>query len=305
MGEIVAVCTSSRKGERKKNINQGRLIENQGLEGDAHSGFAHRQVSLLALESIQKMVDLGLRVGPGDFAENLTTKGIDLLSLPVGTRLNAGNQGVLRITQIGKECRHRCAIYYQAGDCVMPKEGIFAEVLRGGTIAAGDTLAPRPNYSFAVITASDKGASGDREDKSGPAIVDNLKPWGDVKEHLILPDELEQLKSALRRLADSKQIDAVFTTGGTGLFSRDVTPEATLQVVDRLVPGIPETLRRESARVTPMAMLSRGLAGIRGQTLIINLPGSPKAVEECLQILAPILDHALEVLTGRARECAR
>ena len=108
------------------------LVKDRGLEGDAHFGFAHRQVSLLALESIQKMIDLGLKVSPGDFAENLTTKGIDLVSLPVGTRLNAGNQAVLRITQIGKKCHHRCAIYDQAGDCIMPREGIFAEVLRGG-----------------------------------------------------------------------------------------------------------------------------------------------------------------------------
>lgn len=301
----MAVCTSARKGERKKNAGQGRLIKDQGLEGDAHSGFAHRQVSLLALESIQKMQDLGLEVGPGDFAENLTTREIDLLSLPVGTRLIAGSQAVLRVTQIGKECHHRCAIYYQAGDCVMPREGIFAEVLRGGTISVGDTLIHRPTYSFAVITASDQGASGDREDKSGPAIADNLKPWGDVKEYRIVPDQLEQLSATLRQLSDSKQIDAIFTTGGTGLSPRDVTPEATLKVVDRLVPGIPETLRRESAKATPLAMLSRGVAGLRGQTLIVNLPGSPKAVQEYLQILAPALDHALEVLTGRGRECAR
>lgn len=305
MGKIVAICTGPRKGERKTDIGRARLIKEQGLEGDAHAGSAHRQVSLLALESIEKMQRLGLEVGPGDFAENLTTRAINLVSLPVGTRLAVGEGAVLRITQVGKECHQRCTIYHRAGDCVMPREGVFAEVLRGGTVATGDPISTRPSYNFAVITASDRGAAGDREDQSGPAASAALKPWGDVTAHQIVPDELEQLAAALRRLADSNKIDAIFTTGGTGLSPRDVTPEATRRVVERLVPGIPEALRRESAKITPMAMLSRGVAGIRGKTLIINLPGSPGAVKEYLQILAPALDHALEVLTGRARECAR
>ena len=260
MGEIIAVCTSAHKGQRKKNVEEANLIKDLGLEGDAHAGFAHRQVSLLALESIKKMQDRGLEVSPGDFAENLTTKDIDLLSFPVGTRLNAGNRAVLRITQIGKECHHRCAIYDQAGDCVMPREGVFAEVLRGGTITLGDSLLPRPSYSFAVITASDKGAAGERQDKSGPLIAEILKPWGDVEEIRVLPDEQDQLAASLIELADSRGVDAIFTTGGTGLSPRDITPEATLKVVDRLVPGIPEALRRESAKITPRAMLSRGTA---------------------------------------------
>lgn len=140
MGRIVAVCTSKKKGERKINVGAGLLIQNLGLEGDAHAGFEHRQVSLLALESIKKMKDMGLDVKPGDFAENLTTEGIDLLSLKIGDDLIIGEKVVLRITQLGKVCHHRCAIYYQAGDCVMPKEGIFAEVLHGGSITAGDKI---------------------------------------------------------------------------------------------------------------------------------------------------------------------
>ncbi|MBM4236572.1 MAG: molybdenum cofactor biosynthesis protein [Firmicutes bacterium] len=304
MAEIIAVSTSLNKGERKKNIGESLLLKGLGLENDAHAGFAHRQVSLLAEESINKMREQGLEVGPGDFAENLTTRGLDLVNLPIGTRLQAGRGAILRVTQIGKECHNRCAIYYQAGDCVMPREGIFAEVLLEGKVRVGDSLKTIPSYHFGVITASDKGSSGEREDLSGPAIAEMLKPWGDVVESIIVPDEKDLLALAMRAMADSG-LNAVFTTGGTGLSPRDVTPEATLEVVDRLVPGIAEAIRRETAAATPKAMLSRAVAGISASTLIINLPGSPKAVAECLAILTPVLDHALETVSGRGGECAR
>jgi molybdopterin adenylyltransferase len=222
----------------------------------------------------------------------------------VGTRLRAGDAAVLRVTQIGKECHDRCAIYYQAGDCVMPREGIFAEVLAGGQIRVGDSLLPGHSYRFGVITASDRGAAGERQDLSGPAIGEALLPWGDVVESVIVSDEREALAAAMRAMVRGG-IDAVFTTGGTGLSPRDVTPEATLAVVDRLMPGIAEAMRRETAAATPKAMLSRAVAGTSGRTLIINLPGSPKAVRECLAVLTPVLEHALEILTGRGGECAR
>ncbi len=304
MAEIVAVCTSAEKGQRKNNIGESILIKNQGLKDDAHAGFAHRQVSLLAEESIAKMTARGLDVGPGDFAENLTTRGIDLVSLPLGTRLQAGSDAVLRVTQIGKECHDRCAIYYQAGDCVMPREGIFTEVLQEGKIMVGDTLDIKNSYRFGIITASDKGAVGEREDRSGPAISEILLPWGDIISSVIIADEQAALAEAMRDMS-SRGIDAIFTTGGTGLSPRDVTPEATLAVIDREVPGIAEAIRRETAVATARAMLSRGVAGISGSTLIINLPGSPKAVAECLAVITPILDHALETITGRGGECAR
>lgn len=140
MGSIVAVCSSPKKGMRKKNIGEGVLVEEHGLQGDAHTGSWHRQVSLLASESIQKMIDLGLKVGPGDFAENITTEGIDLVSLPVGTRLKVSSGALLEVTQIGKECHNRCAIYYQAGDCVMPREGIFVRVIKGGPVKVGQQI---------------------------------------------------------------------------------------------------------------------------------------------------------------------
>lgn len=139
-GKVIAVCTSKEKGTRKENVREGWLIEDFGIKEDAHAGYMHRQVSLLAIESIEKMQKVGLEVGPGDFAENITTEGIDLLKLDIGERLKIGREVVLEITQKGKECHDRCAIYYQAGDCVMPREGIFARVIEGGKIQEGDII---------------------------------------------------------------------------------------------------------------------------------------------------------------------
>ena len=144
-GKVLAVNISEKKGTRKTNVNSCHVLKDFGLKDDAHGGPWHRQVSLLANESIQKMRAMGLNVGYGDFAENITTEGIDLVHLPIGTVIRIGKQVVLRVTQIGKECHQRCTIYYQAGDCVMPKEGIFAEVINDGKVAAGDEIAIEEN----------------------------------------------------------------------------------------------------------------------------------------------------------------
>ncbi|HBT47751.1 MAG TPA: MOSC domain-containing protein [Peptococcaceae bacterium] len=140
MGRIVAVCISEQKGQRKKNVGKGELVPQHGLAGDAHAGPWHRQVSLLALESIHKMQAKGLKVGPGDFAENLTTEGLNLTALKPGDRLRIGSHALVEVTQIGKVCHERCAVYYQAGDCVMPREGIFVAVLQGGPVQVGDAV---------------------------------------------------------------------------------------------------------------------------------------------------------------------
>jgi MOSC domain-containing protein YiiM len=137
--EVIAVCISAEKGQRKTPVAAVELKANHGIVGDAHAGDWHRQVSLLATESIAKMRAMGLDVDSGDFAENITTGGLDLVTLPIGTRLAVGDV-ILEVTQIGKECHNRCAIFYQAGDCVMPKEGIFARVLKGGTVSAGTAI---------------------------------------------------------------------------------------------------------------------------------------------------------------------
>ena len=139
-GKVLAVNISEDKGTKKTNVHSCDLLKDFGLKGDAHAGPWHRQVSLLANESIEKMRQKGLKVGYGDFAENITTQGIDLVHLPIGTEIRIGDTVLLRVTQIGKECHTRCAIYYQAGDCVMPKEGIFAEVIHEGEVKVGDEI---------------------------------------------------------------------------------------------------------------------------------------------------------------------
>lgn len=141
-GRVVAVSISDRKGVKKWNVEAVNLLVEHGLEKDAHAGKWHRQVSLLGMESIQKILDKGLNVAAGDFAENITTEGICLWKLPVGTRFRIGDFAMVEVTQIGKTCHHHCAIYHQVGDCVMPKEGIFVRVLEGGTIRPGDRIIP-------------------------------------------------------------------------------------------------------------------------------------------------------------------
>lgn len=143
-GRIVAVSVSQSKGIKKSNLPECKLLEDKGLDGDAHAGDWHRQVSLLAMESIDKIRGKGLDVSPGDFAENITTSGLKIWKLPLGTRLAVGSEALLEVTQIGKECHDRCAIYHQVGDCVMPREGVFTRVLRGGTIRPGDEIRVLP-----------------------------------------------------------------------------------------------------------------------------------------------------------------
>lgn len=141
MDSVIAVCTSEKKGTRKTPVPEIFIKEGYGVDGDAHADDStHRQVSLLAVESIEKMREKGFDLRPGDFAENITTRGIDLASLPVGTRIMPGDEAVLEMTQIGKECHAACAIRQQVGDCIMPREGVFARVIRGGTVRAGDVI---------------------------------------------------------------------------------------------------------------------------------------------------------------------
>jgi len=155
-----------------------------------------------------------------------------------------------------------------------------------------------------ILTASDKGARGEREDKSAGAIREILAGIDvEVESYRLVPDDPEQIKETLIEMCDVEKLDLVLTTGGTGLSPRDNTPEATRAVIQREVPGIPEAMRRESLKKTPRAMLSRSVAGVRHGTLIINLPGSPRAVRECLEVILPALPHGLEILTGRAGEC--
>lgn len=161
------------------------------------------------------------------------------------------------------------------------------------------------NFQAGVVTVSDKGSRGEREDLSGKEVVRLLEELPiSVRETVIIPDEQDQIRQTLIELADGKKLDLIVTTGGTGVTPRDVTPDATLEVIDKALPGMAEAMRQESLKKTPHAMISRAVVGIRGQTLIINLPGSPRSVRENLAVVLPALKHALEKIRGDETECA-
>ena len=160
-------------------------------------------------------------------------------------------------------------------------------------------------FSIGIITASDKGSRGEREDASGRLIATMLQELGQIRSYKVVADDAEQISREMVIMADQLGVDLILTTGGTGLGPRDVTPEATLAVVDRQVPGIAEAMRAKSLEITSRAMLSRAVAGMRNKTLIINLPGSPKSVQECLEVILPALEHGLAIMKGEASECAR
>lgn len=309
MGKIIAVCTSERKGIQKHDVHTAHFSVNWGIDGDAHAGRWHRQVSLLSADKIEAFNQRGANVVPGAFGENLVVDGFDFRALPVGTLLRCGDV-LLEMTQIGKECHSHCEIYKKMGECIMPHEGVFARVITPGTISVGDEMSIEKReghfpWQAAVITLSDKGAAGERKDESGPAVAKRLREAGyAVVEELLLPDDAAALRLQLARLCDQRRLDLILTTGGTGCSVRDTTPEATLAVADRNVPGIAEAMRAASMKITPHAMISRAASVIRAKTLIINLPGSPKACMENMDVFMDTIPHAMGLLRNEVHDCA-
>ena len=344
-GKIVALCISEARGTVKHAVPQVKLIKDYGIEGDAHAGHWHRQVSLLSAEQVEafnqriacsnaqilekaKLTTLDAKESdniaePGEtekaiiepaiegtFGENILVSGIDLRQLPVGSTLTAGAV-ILKLSQIGKECHSHCQIFHRVGDCIMPREGVFATVEQGGVLTSGMPItvhlpAADAPLRAAVVTLSDKGSRGERVDTAGPRAAELLAAAGyEVVEQVLLPDVQAKIERELKRLADSRQVDLIITTGGTGMAPRDVTPEATLAVATRSVPGIAEAIRAGSLAITKRAMLSRGVSVLRNSTLIVNLPGSKKAVEEALEIVLPVLEHGIRLAKGTDGECGR
>lgn len=308
VGRVVAICISKKKGTKKESIKGATLVADWGIQGDAHAGKWHRQVSMLSFEKIEDFRNKGAKIDYGAFGENLVIEGYDLRKFQVGTKFIIG-ESILELTQIGKECHDHCEIYKTMGECIMPKEGIFTKVLKGGEIKEGDSvkvILPDNNRPFtaAIITLSDKGYMGQRIDESGPLIQKILEGYNYyIIETLLLKDCQSMLEKELCRLSDQRQVDVIFTTGGTGFSERDVTPEATIAVCDKMAMGIADAIRQYSLTITGRAMLSRAVSGIRKKTLIINLPGSPKAVRESLEYIIPYLGHGLGILRGTDGEC--
>ena len=275
MGKVIAVCTSDRKGIQKKDVSTAHFSAEWGIDGDAHAGKWHRQISLLSADKIEAFNKRGANVIPGAFGENLVVEGFDFRALPVGTLLRC-NDVLLEMTQIGKECHSHCEIYKKMGECIMPREGVFARVLEPGTISVGDemTIVPREGHfpwQAAVITLSDKGAAGERKDESGPAIAKRLRDAGyEVVEEVLIPDDERVLKQQLMRLCDQRQLDLILTTGGTG----GAAQGEMFAAADKPAPGI-------------------AASAIRGKTLIIDLQDSP---EEHMGALMDAIPQVMESL---------
>lgn len=310
LGQIEAICISDQKGTHKTEINSGVLLENLGLEGDAHAGLWHRQVSLLDAADIDSMRKVLPDLQPGAFGENLVITNLNLAGLGLGSSLRIGQTAELTVTQRGKSCHSRCAIYYQTGDCIMPRRGLFARVLKGGTISVGDivevvqTVSPE-KIQAVVLTISDKGYRGERIDTAGPAVAELLE--NRLPAHIyaleILPDERNQIADRLRHYADGHNIDLVVAVGGTGFSPRDVTPEAIRDVAERLTPGLDEAMRFASSAKSKHSMLSRAVSGIAGQTLLVSVPGSKQGALENLEAILPSLPHGLAKLRGDSEDC--
>jgi molybdopterin adenylyltransferase len=247
--EIASLNISKEKGTVKSPVAE-ILLDKTGIPEDAHSGQWHRQVSMLALESLERFNEKSpRRITPGEFAENITTKGIDLRNVAFMDKFRIG-AAELEVTQIGKQCHgSRCAIFNEVGACAMPQEGIFCRVTKGGNISVGDEIIyePRP-FRILIITMSDRASRGEYEDRSGPETKNILDEylkntrWHYEFQNLVLPDEAEVLKKELEK-AKQKEVDVVFTVGGTGIGPRDITPDVVSSLCDKTIPGIMESIR--------------------------------------------------------------
>jgi molybdopterin adenylyltransferase len=302
--KVLSVNISEKKGTIKLPVDVIELDE-LGVKTDAHAGDWHRQVSLLARESIVKFsAASGREIKYGEFAENITTEGIILHETHPLDRFLIGD-AELEVTQIGKECHgDNCAIFREVGNCVMPKEGIFCRVIRPGKVKAGDTVTYMPRvYNVMVITLSDRASKGIYEDKSGPRVVELINEffsklnWPYKIKYHIIPDDEKSLHNLLKEEI-SGQVDFIITTGGTGIGPRDITPEAVRSVIDKEIPGIMEMIRMKYGMEKPNALLSRSVAGVAGKTIIYALPGSVKAVNEYMAEITKTMKHTLYMLHG-------
>jgi len=302
--KVLSVNISEEKGTVKKPVEEITLNHN-GVMDDAHSGPWHRQVSLLGKESFDRFsVQAGRQLAFGEFAENITTEGVELVKTSPLDRF-VGENVELEITQIGKECHgSSCAIFKEVGNCVMPKEGIFARVIRQGSIRPGDILEYVPRVlRFQVVTLSDRASKGQYEDRSGPRIVQILNDYFDKRprnievETIIIPDDAASLSVVMEK-ATWEEMDVIITTGGTGIGPRDITVETVKPMLDKEIPGIMEMIRVKYGANKPNALLSRGVAGIMAESLVYTLPGSVKAVNEYMEEILKTLEHLIYMRHG-------
>jgi len=303
-GKIKSVNISTEKGTPKQSVPKITL-DLQGISGDAHAGPWHRQVSLLSSEDIQTFSQhMDKTIDPGAFAENITTRGLDLGNMAVLDQIRC-NDVLLEVTQIGKACHgDGCAIFREVGKCVMPKQGIFTRVIEPGTLLPGAVMEhiERP-LKIMIITLSDRASVGHYKDRSGPKATEQLAAhfegtrWHLNLEKHLMPDDAEKLKAQLQA-AVSQSFDAVFTLGSTGLGPRDMAPETASALCNKTFPSVMEFIRCKYGNEIPSALLSRGIAGLAQQTLIYTLPGSVRAVEQYLTEILKTLEHAIGMIHG-------
>ncbi len=309
MPHIEHLSINEKKGEPNKEAAVASFRSAHGIEGDVHAGGGHRQVSLLSSGDLQP---LGLtNITSGAFSENLIISGLDFSSLGVGTKLRLGHDVILSITQVGKDLYPSKNLIRLNSANVMARSGLFAQVEAGGKVSVSDMvevleLVPRNQFQAVVITVSDRCSVGEAIDTAGPAVTHVLK--ASLQAHIfqteIVPDDKQTIMDRLTYYSDEHSIDLIITAGGTGPAPRDITPEATREVVDRPMPGFDEAMRYASLAKTPTAMLSRGASGIRKSTLIINLPGSERAAVENLEAILKALPHGLIKLRGHPGDCS-
>ena len=301
---IHSVNISANKGTPKVPV-PSIVVNNLGIAGDAHAGNWHRQVSLLGVESLAKAeASLGRKLQYGEFAENITTEGYPLYMMKPLDRLISG-EVVLEVTQIGKKCHGaRCSIYKETGDCVMPKEGIFCRVLSPGILYAGDHLEYHPRVlRIKIITVSDRAGRGEYEDKSGPLLARLAGEFFTAEGRLyetsvsIVPDDEPVIRLLVKECIEAG-FDIIFTSGGTGIGPRDVTPEAVIPLITKEIPGIMELIRVKYGTHIPNALVSRGIAGLSERSLIYTLPGNPRAVKEYASEILNTLEHSLRMVHG-------
>lgn len=302
--KVISVNISEKKGTIKHPVEE-ITITKTGVMEDAHAGDWHRQVSMLALESVEKFSKEAKRkINFGEFAENITTQGIDLPKCHIFDRFRIG-ETELELTQIGKECHGTaCAIFKEVGNCVMPKEGIFCRVLKTGKIKPNDEIVYVPKVlRTSIITLSDRASSGRYEDRSGPKIKEILNSFFSARNqrfelrNVLIPDDADALRTLLRQHGKDGA-DFIFTTGGTGIGERDITVETVSGMLDKQLPGIMELIRVKYGMDKPNALLSRGVAGTIGKTIVYTLPGSVKAVTEYMSEITKTMEHALFMLHG-------
>jgi len=302
--EVTSVNISEKKGTIKTPVERINLTE-IGIPGDAHSGSWHRQVSLLGEESIRKFSKEAKReIKFGEFAENISTRGLELYkTAPLDRFVSEGIE--LMVTQIGKKCHgDNCAIFREVGNCVMPKEGIFVKVLKGGVLIPGVKFEYHPRIlKIHVITLSDRASQGVYEDLSGPAIQKKTEEFLLSRnrhfefKNQVIADDVSLLKQSIQNVILQKA-DIIFTTGGTGIGPRDITPDVVKPMLHKEITGIMELIRVKYGMKKPNALISRAVAGTINQTLIYTLPGSLKAVNEYLDEILPTLEHSIYMMNG-------